>query len=94
MLAWFILEKIDHSYQIASPVSIQVQFVYLLIFPDTSASLNEYFTSSKSNEFVLTLFVDEFSSHASVVNIETKAPKLDFYFHQLVWPEFLKSFLI
>ena len=51
------------------------------ISPETSASLNEHFTSSKSNEFVLTLFVDEFSSHASVLNIETKAPKLDFYFH-------------
>ena len=52
------------------------------IIPDTSASLNEYFTSPTINESVLTLFVDEFSSHASVVNIETKAPKFNFYFHR------------
>ena len=38
-------------------------------------------TSPPINESVLTLSVDEFSSHASVVNIETKAPKLNFYFH-------------
>ena len=44
-----------------------------------SASLNEYFTSPTINESVLTLSVDEFSSCASFVNIQTKVPKL--YFH-------------
>ena len=51
------------------------------IVPDTSASLNEYFTSPTINESVLTFSVDELSSHASVVNIKTKAPRINFYFH-------------
>ena len=51
------------------------------IVPDTSASLNEFFTSPTIDESVLTLSVDEFANHASVVNIETKAPKLNFRFH-------------
>ena len=48
---------------------------------DTSASLNEYFTSPTIHESVLTLSLDELSSQASFVNIETKATKLNFYFH-------------
>ena len=40
-----------------------------------SASLNKYFTSPTINDSVLTLSLDELSSHAGVVNIETKAPK-------------------
>ena len=51
------------------------------IVPETSASLNEYFTSPTIKESVLTLSVDELSSHAIVVYIETKALKLNFYFH-------------
>jgi len=51
------------------------------IVPDTSASLNEYFTSPTINESVLTFSVDELSSYASVVNIKTKAPRINCYFH-------------
>ena len=51
------------------------------IVPDTSASLNEYFTSPTINESVLTFSVDELSSHASVVNIKMKALRINFYFH-------------
>ena len=50
------------------------------IVPDTSASLNEYFTSPTIDESVLTSSVDEFSSSASIINIETKAPRSNFYF--------------
>ena len=51
------------------------------IVPDTSTSLNEYFTSPTINESVLTFSVDELSGLASVVNIKTKAPRINFYFH-------------
>ena len=51
------------------------------IVPETSASLNEYFTSPTIKESALTLSVDELSSHAIVVYIEKKAPKLNFHFH-------------
>ena len=51
------------------------------IVPDTSASLNEYFTSPTINESVLTFSVDELSSHVSVVDIKMKAPRINFYFH-------------
>ena len=50
------------------------------IAPDTSAVLNEYFASPAIVESVLTLSADDFSSHISVVSINTKAPKLNFYF--------------
>ena len=52
------------------------------IVPDTSASLKEYFTSPTIDKSVLTSSVDEFSSHASIINIETKAPRINFYFHR------------
>ena len=42
------------------------------IVPDTSASLNEYFTSPTINESVLTFSVDELSSHVSVVDEGTQ----------------------
>ena len=68
-----------------SKSSIDTSSICLLekgrIVPDTSTSLNEYFTSPTINESVLTFSVDELSSHASVVNIETKAPRINFYFH-------------
>ena len=50
---------------------------------ECSASLNKYFTSPTINDSVLTLSLDELSSHAGVVNIETKAPKLNFHFHSV-----------
>ena len=62
--------------------SVYTSSIWLLengrIVPDSSASLNEYFTSPTINESVLALSVDELSSYASVVNVETKAPKLLF----------------
>ena len=69
----------------SSKSSVNTSSICLLgnsrIVPDTSASLNEYFTSPTINESLLTFSVDELSSHASVVNIETKAPRINFYFH-------------
>ena len=43
--------------------------------------MNEYFASPTVDESVLTLSVDDFSSHISVVNINAMAPKLNFHFH-------------
>ena len=66
-----------------SKSSVNTSLICLLengrIVPDNSAS--EYFTSPTINESVLTFSVDEVSSHASVVNIETKAPRINFSFH-------------
>ena len=68
-----------------SKSSVNTSLICLLengrIVPDNSASVNEYFTSPTINESVLTFSVDEVSSHASVVNIETKAPRINFSFH-------------
>ena len=68
-----------------SKSSIDTSSICLLengrIVPDTNTSLNEYFTSPTINESVLTFSVDELSSHASVVDIKTKAPRINFYFH-------------
>ena len=51
------------------------------IVPDTSAFLNEHFTSPTIDESLLPSSVDKFSSHASIINIETKAPRINFHFH-------------
>ena len=68
-----------------SKSSIDTSSICLLengrIVPDTNKSLNEYFTSPTINESVLTFSVDELSSNASVVDIKTKAPRINFYFH-------------
>ena len=40
-----------------------------------------YFTSPTINESAPTFSADELSSHASVVNIKTKAPRINFYSH-------------
>ena len=68
-----------------SKSSIDTSSICLLendrIVPDTNTSLNEYFTSPTINESVLTFSVDELSSNASVVDIKTKAPRINFYFH-------------
>ena len=68
-----------------SKSSVNTNSVCLLengrIVPDISASLNECFTSPTINESILSFSVDELSSHASVVNIETKAPRSNFSFH-------------
>ena len=42
------------------------------------ASLQKCFSIDES---VLAYSVDEFSSHASIINIETKAYRINFYFH-------------
>lgn len=55
--------------------------IYLLengsIASDTSAILNDYFTTPTIDESVLTLSVNDFNSHTSVLEIQEKAPKLD-----------------
>ena len=65
-----------------SKSSVYTSSIWLLengrTVPDNSASLNEYFTSPTINESVLALSVDELSSHASFVNVETKTTKLLF----------------
>ena len=86
MLAWFILEKKKRRPLLPnSKSSVNRGSICLLesvrIVPETSASLNKYFTSPTIKESVLTLSVNELSSHAIVVYIETKAPKLNFHFH-------------
>ena len=65
-----------------SKSSVYTSSIWLLengrTVPNSSASVNEYFTSPTIDESVLALSVDELSSHATVVNVETKAPKLLF----------------
>lgn len=46
------------------------------------ASLQKCFSIDGTiDESVLAYSVDEFSSHASIINIETKAYRINFYFH-------------